>query len=232
MDLFTDFWETALDLGRIPANNEFEFSDQIRRVAGSHNKAHQVLISHFEDRLFKEAQKKRKEDLLVYFALGLFEKRKPKTQMPESLKRDIKAFYNSYNDALEEAKIALFAVGNTDLIEEACNKAYSILQCGEMLEGHSYIFHKDYLGDIPPELRIYIGCATQLYGDLEEIQLIKAHMTSGKVSLMGYKDWESDTPLLVERIKIKMREQDVDFFDYTGKFTPTPLPNKHIFLNN
>ena len=230
LDLFTDFWETALDLGRIPANNEFEFSDQIRRVAGSHNKAHQVLISHFGDRLFKEAQKKRKEDLLVYFALGLFEKRKPKTQMPESLKRDIKAFYNSYNDALEEAKVALFAVGDPELIEKACNKAHDILQCGEMLEGHSYIFHKDYLGDIPPELRIYIGCATQLYGDLEEIQLVKAHMTSGKVSLMGYKDWESDTPLLVERIKIKMREQDVDFFDYTGKFTPQPLPNKLEFI--
>ncbi|RLA53317.1 MAG: hypothetical protein DRR42_05135, partial [Gammaproteobacteria bacterium] len=229
LDLFTDFWETSLELGRIPANSEFEFSDQIRRVAGSHNKAHQVLISHFGDGLFKEAQKSRKADLLVYFALGLFEKRKSKIQMPESLKRDIKAFYNSYNDALEEAKVALFAVGNPELIEGACNKAYEILQCGEMVEGHSYIFHKDYLGDIPPELRIYIGCATQLYGDLEDIQLIKAHMTSGKVSLMGYKEWESETPLLIERIKIKMRDQDVDFFDYTGKFTPQPLDNKSIF---
>ena len=230
LDLFTDFWETSLDLGRIPANNEFEFSDQIRRVAGSHKKAHQVLISHFGDGLFKEAQKNRKADLLVYFALGLFERRKPKTQMPESLKRDIKAFYNSYNDALEEAKTALFAVGDPALIEEACNKAYAKLQCGEMVEGHSYIFHKTYLGDVPAELRIYVGCATQLYGDLEDIQLIKAHMTSGKVSLMGYKEWESKTPLLTERIKIKMREQDVDFFDYGGRYNPTPLTNKEVFI--
>lgn len=229
LELFTDFWETTLDLGRIPANNEFEFSDQIRRVAGSHNKAHQVLISYFGDELFYEAQQRRKEDLLVYFALGLFDKRKPKTQMPESLKRDIKAFYESYNDALEAAKDALFSVGDPELIEKACNRAYENLQCGEMLEGHSYIFHKDYLGDMPAELRIYIGCAIQLYGDLEEIQLIKAHMTSGKVTLLGYKNWESDTPLLVERIKIKLREQDIDFFDYTGDFTPQPLENKSNF---
>ena len=232
IELFTDFWQTTLDLGRIPANNEFEFSEQIRRIAGSHNKAHQALIQYFSDVLFNEAQQKRKEDLLVYFALGLFEKRKPQTQMPESLKRDIKAFYNSYNDALEQARKALFAVGNPELIESACNKAYEQLQCGEMNEGHSYIFHKDYLGNFPPELRIYVGCATQLYGDLEEIQLIKAHMTSGKVSLMGYKDWESDTPLLVERIKIKMRDQEIDFFDYTGKYIPQPLENKHIFYPN
>jgi DNA phosphorothioation-associated putative methyltransferase len=216
IDLFTDFWETSLELGRIPANSEFEFSDRIRRVAGSHNKAHEALVKQFGEALFEEAQLKRKEDLLVYFALSLFEKRKPQTQVPESLKRDIKAFYDSYNDALGQAREALFAVGNPSLIQEACEKAYELLKCGEMNKGHSYTFHKDYLGDIPPELRIYIGCATQLYGDLENIQLIKAHIRSGKVSLMGYKNWESETPLLIERIKIKMRQQDIDFFYYVG----------------
>lgn len=231
IDLFTDFWETSLELGRIPANSEFEFSDQIRRVAGSHNKAHQALTTHFGKGLFIEAEQKRKEDLLVYFALSLFEKRKPQTLMPECLKRDIKAFYLSYDDALDQARDALFAVGNPDLIEEACIKAYEKLGCGELNEGHDYIFHKDNLGDLPTELRIYVGCATQLYGDLENIQLIKVHMTSGKVSLMSYKDWESDTPYLIERIKIKMRDQDIDFFDYTGEFQPQPLTNKAIYLS-
>ena len=78
-------------------------------------------------------------------------------------------------------------------------------------------------------LRIYIGCAIQLYGDIEEMQLIKAHIRSGKVSLMRYKDWEKETPLLIERIKIKLRDQDIDFFDYVGEYEPTPLLNKDIF---
>ena len=232
IDLFTDFWQTSLELGRIPSNNEFEFSDQIRRLTGSHIKAHQALLTHFGEELFTEAQQKRKEDLLVYFALGLFEKRKPQTLMPESLRRDIKAFYSSYNYALEEGRNALFAVGNPVLVEEACIKAYENIQCGEFNEGHDYIFHKDYLGDLPTELRIYIGCATQLYGDLEGIQLIKAHMTSGKVSLMRYRDWESDTPYLIERIKIKMKDQDIDFFDYTEEFEPQPLLNKEIYIRS
>jgi hypothetical protein len=46
---------------------------------------------------------------------------------------------------------------------------------------------------------------------------------------MGYDDWDKETPHLVERIKIKMREQDVDFFDYGEKFNPPPLLNKIIF---
>lgn len=229
LELFTDFWETSLELGRIPANNEFEFSDQIRRVAGSHNKAHNALVEHFGNELFEEAQSRRKDDLLVYFSLGLFGKRKPQTKMPDGLKRDIKFFYNSYNEAIEQAKNVLFSMGNPQLIEESCDKAYEILQSGYLEEGHSYTFHIRHLGDLPPELRIYIGCATQLYGDLDNFHLVKAHMTSGKVSLMRYDDWKKDTPLLVERIKIKMRDQDVDFFDYGGRFEPPPLLNKAQF---
>jgi len=230
IELFTDFWKTSLELGRIPANSEFEFSDQIRRIAGSHNKAHQALITHFGLELFEEASEKRREDLLVYFALGLFEKRKVQSKMPDSLKRDIKAFFDSYKSVIDEARALLFSVGENETISKACNKAYETLQCGHMMEGHSYTFHKDYLGDIPPELRVYIGCATQLYGDLEEIQLIKAHMRSGKVSLMGYKHWDSETPLLIERIKIKLRELDIDFFDYVGDYTPPPLEGRDIYL--
>ena len=78
-------------------------------------------------------------------------------------------------------------------------------------------------------LRIYIGCATQLYGDIENFDLIKAHIRSGKVSLMRYDDWNKDEPLLLERIKIKLRELDIDFFEYRGEFSPAPLLNKERY---
>ena len=230
LSLFTDFWEASLDLGRIPANSEFEFSDQIRRVAGSHNKAHNALLEHFGTELFEEAKQKRREDLLVYFSLAQFERRKAQSKMPDSLKRDLKAFFNSYNNAIDEAQELLFSVGDPYIIEKACNKAYEDIGCGELADGHSLTFHKDFLGEIPPELRVYIGCATQLYGDTDDMHLIKAHIRSGKVSLMRYENWESKTPMLIERIKIKLRELDVDFFDYVGEFKPMPLVNKDIFI--
>lgn len=230
--LFDDFWETTLDLGRIPANDEFEHSDQLRRIVGSHNKAIQALTNRYGNELLEKAKEARVNDLLVYFALGLFEKRKAYKLMPESLKRDIKAFFDSFSIAQETATNILFSVGSSELIEKKSIEAYAIFQSGEFIEGHSWTIHKDLLPELPPELRIYVGCATQLYGDLSNIQLIKIHFTSGKVSLMGYRDWDKDTPYLIERIKIKLRDQDVDFFDYGGRYEPPPLLNKNIFSLN
>ena len=227
--LFDDFWSTTLDLGRIPANSEFEYSDQLRRVAGSHLKAFQALNEQYGASLFKEAQEARQNDLLVYFALGLFDKREAYNQMPDSLKRDIKVFFKSISDAQDQARTILFSVGKPEVIQDACVSAHSQIKCGEYTDGHSFTFHKDYLNSMPAVLRIYIGCAIQLYGDIDEIHLIKAHIRSGKVSLMRYKGWEKDVPLLIERIKIKLREQDIDFFDYIGAYDPTPLLNKAIY---
>jgi len=231
IDIFTDYWSLTLDLGRIPANDEFEHSELIRRLVGSHNKAHSSLLNYFGEHLYTVAKLKRKEDLLVYFALGLFEKRKPQSKMPESLKRDIKVFFRTITVALDLAKALLFSVGNPYVIEKACTDAYNELHCGVMEQSHSFTFHKKYLGDVPAILRIYIGCATQLYGDLHDIHLIKAHIRSGKVSLMRYDDWAKASPLLIERIKIKLRDLDIDFFDYGDIFTPTPLLNKNSYTS-
>ena len=99
-----------------------------------------------------------------------------------------------------------------------------------MEDSHSFTFHQNYLGNLPPVLRIYIGCATQLYGDIDNFQLIKAHIRSGKVSLMRYDDWTKNEPLLLERIKIKLRELDIDFFYYTQNHTPQLLTNKKSFV--
>ncbi|KUJ82962.1 hypothetical protein AVO43_10470 [Microbulbifer sp. ZGT114] len=229
IELFTDFWETCLDLGRIPANSECELSPQIRRIAGSHNKAHQALVRHFGAKLFKDAEKKRRDDLIVYFALGLFDKRKPQTKMPESLRRDIRFLFRTYSNAITQARNAPFSVADPKLIEEAGRSTFEDLQHGEFIQGHSWIIHKDLLDKLPPILRIYIGCACQLFGELKNIHLIKIHFTSRKVSLLRYDKFEKKAPLLEERIKIKVREQEIDFFTYGDLFEKPPLENKINF---
>ena len=229
LSLFTDFWHQCLELGRIPANSEFDFSEDIRRLIGSHNKAHQALINYFGEEAFIEAEGRKKEDLIVYFALGMFEKRKYQSRMPESLKRDIKYFFGNKKTSDETAITYLYSVGNPALIEEKSIEAYQKHQIGEWNEHHSWIIPGKLLEELPPELRIYVGCATQLYGDIDEFHLIKIHFTSGKVSLLRYEDWNIDTPMLIERVKIKLREQDIDFFDYVGEFEPKPLLNKSLY---
>lgn len=230
-ELFDDFWSTILDLGRPPANDEFEFTDQLRRVAKSTKRAFEAALKHYGPDLYDQAKILRKNDLLLYFALGLFEKRKAYVHMPNSLKRDVKAFFDDYKTAIEVATIALYSVGDPGLIETKANQAYAELETGEFIDGHSWIVHRSVIQSLPVELRIYVGCGTQLYGDIEEFDLVKIHFTSGKVSLMRYDDWENDTPMLVERVKIKLRELDIDFFEYGDEYEATALTNKLKFIS-
>ncbi|MEE8056267.1 MAG: DNA phosphorothioation-associated putative methyltransferase [Pseudomonadales bacterium] len=228
--LFEDFWYTCLDLGRLPANDEFEHSDQIRQVIDSHNKAYNLCKQYFDDEQFHQAHQERTDDLLVYFALSFFKKRDAYVRMPQSLQRDIKAFFGKYSNARELGKALLFSISKPELIYDACVEAHVTVSASQLNGQHDLIFHKQYLNQCPKVLRVYIGCATQMYGELDAVNLIKAHIQSGKVSLMVYDDWEKDVPLLKERIKIKMREQDIDFFDYVGEYEPKPLENKSAYI--
>ncbi len=228
-ELFSDFWETALDLGRIPTNSEFEFSERIRAIAGSHKKAFDTLKDYFGEESFQQAQEARRNDLLVYFALGQLAKRKPYNKMPDDMKRDIKSFFSGYKGTIEEAMKLLFSVGNAKIIEAKANEAYTTYSVGEFMGDHSWVIPKELLNDLPPELRVYVGCACQLYGDIDDIDLIKIHFTSGKVSLMKYDDFKKKEPLLIQRIKIKLRELDIDFFDYGDEYPPPPLMNKKVY---
>ncbi|MGR5117299.1 DNA phosphorothioation-associated putative methyltransferase [Vibrio astriarenae] len=232
-ELFDAFWNRCLELGRVPANDEFEKSEQVRELIGSHKKVFSLLQEMFDTEAFEQAEKARKEDLLLYFTMGLFEKRKPYTQQPESLKRDIKALFTDYKTALNLAQELLFAIADNALINEQCAKATKLLPASLLNEGHSLIFHRDFIDELPLLLRVYVGAALQMYGELDdEIDLIKIHTTSGKLTLTAYDDFEKSVPFLVERIKIKMAEQEIDFFDYVNEEKRPPLLNRHLFMSN
>jgi len=229
--LFKEFWQTCLILGRIPANDEFQESEKIRSKIGSHSKAFTRLNVLFEDNEFELAQRYREEDLLVYFALSLFEKRKPYTHLPNQLQRDVKAFFGNYNNVIETARELLFSVSNIELVTEACITAHQKLPVSVLTENHSLTFHKDFIDLLPPLLRIYVGCANQLCGELDDIQLVKIHFHSGKASFMGYDNFnDSPLPLLKERIKVKLGQQAVDFFDYVDEYSPQPLYFKSLYI--
>ena len=232
-EIFDNFWNVCLELGRIPANDEFKSSEEVRNLIGSHKKVFGLLQEMFGAHEFANAQKSHKEDLLVYFAMGLFEKRKPYTHHPENLKRDIKALFGDYRTANNLAKELLFAIADTHLIEEECIKAHEQLPASILNNGHSLILHKDYIEALPLLLRVYVGAALQLYGELDDtVELVKIHINSGKLTLTRYDDFSKSVPYLIERTKIKMVNQNIDFFDYLDESRRPPLLNKHLLLSN
>ncbi|MGI2036533.1 DNA phosphorothioation-associated putative methyltransferase [Shewanella frigidimarina] len=233
--LLTAFWDRCLELGRLPVDDEFAESANISMHFGNAKKAFKLLIQvqgESAELEFEQAIALRREDLLVYFALSQFEQHKGYSRLPDEQKRDIKIFFDTYKIAINEAKVLLFAIADTQLIEKACTDAHdNKLLASKLNNGHSLEFHKKYLSYLPALLRVYVGAAVQLYGELDEIDLVKIHITSGKVSFMGYDNFDTNPlPTLRERIKVKMWQLDVDFFDYVEVDKRPVLLDKHCYL--
>src|SRR5690606_15099125 len=114
--LFEDFWFTCLDLGRLPGNDEFEQSERIRQVIGSHQQALKLCLQRFDEALWQQAQQEKTDDLLVYFALSFFKKRDAYIRMPQGLQRDIKALFGNYSAARDIGKELLFSVSEPEVI--------------------------------------------------------------------------------------------------------------------
>ena len=232
-EILEEYWKSCLDYGRPISPEEFETSEALRNACGSLKKAFLYCTEIFDRDVFNRNKAFRQEDLLVYLALSFFNKRREIfSRMPNSLQLDIKYFFGQYTKARTQAKELLYSVADINILESACKVAHATLPASQLNGSHDFIFHKDFLHECPPEIRIYVGCAIQLYGELEDVDLIKVHILSGKVTLLLYDDWQKKAPLLKERIKIKLREQDIDFFDYCGPFEPQPLEDKTIFISD
>src|SRR5208283_3594606 len=84
-----------------------------------------------------EITTRRTEDLLVYLALGRFQRRPPMTILPLGLQRDIRAFFGSYTKACRQADDLLFRSGNAEAVDEACKRA----TVGKLLPNALYVHH-------------------------------------------------------------------------------------------
>jgi DNA phosphorothioation-associated putative methyltransferase len=235
-ELFESFWQSCLLLGRCPAIDEFSKSDELIELLGTMKKAFRFCKGFYDTKDLAIAQQMRREDLLVYFAVGLFRKRKAYKHQSEQTKRDIQEFFGTYTDAQTQATELLFQIADVEKVEQECIEANetlpaSVLDC-ENDKFHSLTLHKKYLDLLSPQLRVYVSSALQLYGELDDIQLIKIHLTSGKLTLLGYERfYDSPLPQLKERVKIKMADQDVDFFDYITEDKRPVLLNKIEYID-
>ncbi|MBS3904661.1 MAG: DNA phosphorothioation-associated putative methyltransferase [Simkania sp.] len=229
--LIDPLWQKILELGRLPDKSEIDSMIELTEAFGSISKAIRFTLDNNEAALFEQARQSKVEDLITYFALQAFSKRKQYKHLEAGLQKDIKAFFGDYQSAIETARSILFKISNAELIAEACHQATE-QGLGFLDEGEALHLHTSMVQELPALLRIYIGCATILYGDIEQTDLIKIHIQSGKLSLMRYDDFENQAiPRLLERVKINLREQTFDLYEYGDSFEPTNLYLKSRYIN-
>jgi DNA phosphorothioation-associated putative methyltransferase len=230
-DLIKPIWEEMLRLGRLPDPTELDtdISEKVVNRLGSLRTAARLAQAVFGMDALKEARASRIDDLRVYFSLNLFSRRKPYHVLPTELQRDIKAFFGNYKNADATGRETLFSVGDPSIVASACAQA-SKSGVG-FLDGHSLQLDARLVDRLPVALRVYIGCGEVLYGDIDDANLVKIHLRSGKLTLLKYEDYDtSPLPKLKERVKIRLRDQDVEFFEYGGEYLSQLLYVKSRFM--
>ena len=146
----------------------------------------------------------------MYLGLANLRRKVPFGHLSASLRLDVREFFGNYQRALGKGLELLYAAGDPGEIELACED----LKLGWQDEQALYV-HRSVVDQLPGVLRAYVGCATALFGDVAQADVIKIHKASGKVTFLVYDDFEGKSlPELQHRIKVNLKTRWVQAFDH------------------
>lgn len=232
--LLTPLWDQWLELGRTPEPDEIDNINEIENKFGTLRKAFNLLLTIKGDegrKAIKESADRRTEDIKVYLSKLLFQRRRQYKKLEPGIKHDIKAFFGTYLAAEDTAKELLFRIADVEAVWNACMKAAQA-GVGWLNDDHSLQVHTSLIPELPALLRCYINCGASLYGDAESADLVKVHIRSGKLTLMEFDDFEGSVlPRMTSRIKIRLRNQTIQYFDYADEYEPPYLYHKSRYIN-
>ncbi len=227
-----NLWALALDLGRFAEPEEITNLSAVLQILGSLTKAERLIAKHYDLSLLESAAKTRADDLLLFMATQQFAKRPAYRQLEPRLQRDIKVFFGDYKSAQDAGLYLLVQAAEPANILAACKDAAA--RGHGWLDGeHSLQLHLSMVERLPAILRAYVACGLILWDSITDVQLVKIHVGSGKLTLMEFDGFdESPIPLLSRRIKVHIRRLDCDVFEYgSAAFPKPPLYRKSRYLN-
>lgn len=220
--LLDRLWAQSIDLGRWPDRSELADADELE-AAGGLARAVRLLSRDYDLATLESAAQTRRDDLAVYLVNMSFAKRKPYRQLEPRLQFDVKAFFGDYNRAQESAQALLTDASSDEKLLAACRYAAE-RGLGWLQDDHSLQVHVDLVDRLPTVLRTYVACGLLLWDSTSDVQLVKIHIGSGKLTLLEFDGFDaSPLPLLRRRIKINMRRLDYDVFEYGSAAYPMPL---------
>ncbi len=225
-ELLEPLRQFVLDHGRLPVLEELDSTPAICEAFGSIKRAFRVIQNSSAAGAWDEVREQRAEDLLLYVALSRFGKRPRFGNLDRTMQQDVKSFFGSYKAACEKADELLFALGDLDVIYEACKKA----TVGKLTPEALYV-HADYVDRLPLTLRLYEGCARNYVGSVESGNILKLNRLKPKISYLSYPDFEKKAhPELVGGLVVSLGSRNVRYFDYEDRENPPILHRKETFV--
>lgn len=227
--LAEEFWRVTLELGRAPEADEWPDLPALQQHLGRPETVLRHLDQERDPAELQAARERRMADLSAWLGLQLFERRRSFAHLSPRLQRDVRVFWGSHAKAVEAGRALLFASGKLDQIAAACERA-AALGLGHLqreADGRIDSLHLrgELIDQLEPLLRVYVGCAERLYGDLRAADVVKLHARSPKITAQNFDDFAGRrVPDLLERVKIDLRRGEFEVFGYgTEQYPAQPL---------
>jgi DNA phosphorothioation-associated putative methyltransferase len=225
-------WKLALQLGRWPSPEEIQVTEFSSTSSLPLRTTFQMIKENYDLGLLKSAARARTDDLAVFFATQQFQSIPSFRSLSPNIQLDIKTFFGDYRSAQLAGIKLLKDTSDVEKIFEACTEAAE-QGLGWLYANHSLQLHANLVERLPAVLRLYVACGLLLWDSISEVDMIKIHIHSGKLTLLEFDDFESNPlPLLRRRIKINLRKLDYDVFEYgTAEFPKPYLTFKSRYMH-
>lgn len=221
--LLDELWATTLELGRKPEADEVTNLAAIDADLGGLPKALRLIARHYDHTMLETAAEARADDVRLLMATQQFAKRPTYRHLEQRLQNDIKAFFGDYKSAQAAGLQLLIDAADPKKILAACRLA-ATQGLGWLDAEHSLQLHISLVERLPALLRAYVTCGLMIWDALSDVQLVKIHIASGKLTLMEFEAFDEDPlPRLHRRIKVIVRKLDCDVFEYGSPDYPKPL---------
>ena len=212
--------------GRLPEPEELVAGGELAGVFGSVRRAFQIVRRVTGPEQWQAITAERRNDLLVYLAMGRFPRRPKFSSVPVVLQRDIKALFKTYTRACAEGDALLFAAGDMTKVDAACTHA----PFGKLMPTALYV-HANSLNRLSGLLRVYEGCARVLSGAIEGTTIIKLRRHEPKISYLAYPSFDDDAhPRLSTSVRVDLRFLHLKHRDFTEAADPPILHRKEEFV--
>jgi DNA phosphorothioation-associated putative methyltransferase len=202
-------WARSIQIGRMPERDEVpEIHQSLARSNVSIERAFGWCLSFFDESRLEIGAGRKRDDLLIHFALGAFSGSRAFKTLPPSLRRDVRSLFGSFASAQSEARRFLFSLGADDTIEAACGSAVAVGLLKRWGESR-YHFDARKVEELPAVLRALVGCAGVLVGDADDADVVTLNIPKRSLAFHYSPNFSAPLSLFNRVTTVYLRDQHV-----------------------
>jgi DNA phosphorothioation-associated putative methyltransferase len=225
-ELLTPLMTFVTERGRLPSAEELPQEARILAEFGSLRRAFNIILQATNPQEWEAIAQQKRQDLMVYLALCKFSRRPRLGELVPEVQEDILSLFGSLKKACVEADEMLRSLGNTELIIQCCQNS----KVGRK-SSNSLLVHISALQSLDPFLRLYEGCASRVFGRLEEANVIKFYTKIPKIAYLYYPHFDlKPHPILHRVMDVDLRDLHVIYRDYDLEDDPPVLHQKESLV--